>query len=306
MKMDIWKKKYIAILLGFILISMFLLTGYIISDLRDLYRYDRKNNIDTDEGVFVYALQLVGFKELKESEFDIAVIDIDDCRLAPSQLLELQSDNRVLLSYLSIGEAEDYRSYWTEEWTSEYPDYIHEENPLWPGNYKVKYWHHGWQEIIYSQLDRIMENGFNGAYLDIVDAYRYFEDIGVDDASELMIDFVAGLSKYSKSINKDFLIIPQNAEELIDDQKYFDAIDGIGKEELYFVEGIRQDYRNVELSLYYLDKVRDAGKDVFIISYVRETGNIMEVIKNAEKKDYHYFIGKRELDTIDCLSKNIY
>lgn len=304
--MDVWKKKYIAILLGFIFMSIFLLTGYAISDLKDLYKYGRKSNINADESVFVYALQSVDLKELGESEFDIAVIDIDDCYPGFSHLSEFQSNDRVLLSYLSIGEAEDYRSYWTDEWTSGDPDYIHEENPFWPGNYKVKYWHHDWQEIIYSQLDRIIENGFNGAYLDIVDAYRYFEDTGVDDASELMIDFVVGLSKYSKSINKNFLIIPQNAEELVDDPEYFDAIDGVGKEELYFVEEIRQDRRDVELSLYYLDKVKKAGKDVFIISYVKETGNIIEVINNAEKKDYHYFIGKRELDNINCLSKSIY
>lgn len=303
--MDLRKKKYIVLLLIFICTPIFLAASYATLDLEDLCRISRSNDNDTNESVFVYALQSVNFKELMNSGFNIAVIDIDDCNLDLSQLSEFQSKDRIILSYLSIGEAEDYRSYWTDEWTAGDPDFIYKENPFWPGNYKVKYWHHDWQEIIYSQMDRIIENGFDGAYLDIVDAYKYFENIGITDAADMMIDFVAGLSKYSKSINSDFLIIPQNAEILLDDPEYFDAINGIGKEELYFIEGRRQSDWSIKLSSYYLDKVKRAGKDVFIISYVTETENIKEVINNAKENDYYYFIGERELDNIDCQSKNI-
>ncbi|HAJ95131.1 MAG TPA: hypothetical protein DCP02_02745 [Actinobacteria bacterium] len=303
--MGIQKKKYIALVLIFICMPIFLSASYAALDSKDLYRISGSNDSNIDESIFVYALQSVGFKELLGSGFDIAVIDIDDCSLDLSQLIEFQSKDRVLLSYLSIGEAEDYRSYWTDGWRAGNPDFIYEENLLWPGNYKVKYWHYDWQKIIYSQLDKIIENGFGGAYLDIVDAYKYFEDIGVSDAAAMMIDFVVGLSEYSKSINSDFLIIPQNAEILLDDPVYFDAIDGIGKEELYFVEGKKQSDRNIELSSYYLDKVKRAGKDVFIISYVTEAKSIKEVINNAKENNYYYFIAKRELDSIDCLSKNI-
>lgn len=303
--MGLWKKINIALLLIFICISIFLSGSCAASTFKDIPKTSQNNYTNTDESIFVYVLQSVGFKELAESDFDIAIIDIDDCGLDLSQLLEFQSKDRVLLSYLSIGEAEDYRSYWTDGWAIGDPDFIYEENPFWHGNYKVKYWYYDWQEIIYSQLDKIIENGFDGAYLDMIDTYKYFEDIEVSDAADMMVDFVVGLSKYSKSINNDFLIIPQNAEILLDDPEYFDAIDGIGKEELYFFRERRQSDRDIKLSSYYLDKVKRAGKDVFIISYVTETENIREVISNAKKNDYYYFIGERELDSIDCKSKNI-
>ena len=54
------------------------------------------------------------------------------------------------------------------------------ENPDWPGNYKVKYWNEEWQGLIYknqdSYLNKIMAAGFDGVYLDIIDAFEYFED----------------------------------------------------------------------------------------------------------------------------------
>jgi cysteinyl-tRNA synthetase len=82
--------------------------------------------------------------------------------------------------YLSIGEAEDYRYYWQPDWNNNKPDWLGAENPDWAGNYKVKYWHKSWQDIIYgnnhSYLQKILDAGFNGVYLDIIDAFEYFEE----------------------------------------------------------------------------------------------------------------------------------
>ncbi len=86
---------------------------------------------------------------------------------------------RLVVCYLSIGEAEDYRYYWNEDWNSNPPAWLDEENPDWDGNYKVKYWHSDWQDIIYgnnqSYVQRIIDAGFDGAYLDIIDAFEFFE-----------------------------------------------------------------------------------------------------------------------------------
>ena len=53
------------------------------------------------------------------------------------------------------------------------------ENPNWAGNFKVKYWNTEWQNIIYgndnSYLKKILNAGFDGVYLDIIDAFEYYE-----------------------------------------------------------------------------------------------------------------------------------
>ena len=88
---------------------------------------------------------------------------------------------RKICAYISVGEAEDYRYYWLSAWDKKAtrPAWIDAENEDWEGNYKVKYWYPQWQSILYGSsnayLDRIIAAGFDGVYLDVIDAYEYFE-----------------------------------------------------------------------------------------------------------------------------------
>ncbi len=80
---------------------------------------------------------------------------------------------------MSIGEAEDYRYYWQTSWSTTKPAWLDAENPEWKGNYKVKYWYSDWQKLIYgndsSYTKKILNAGFDGVYLDIIDAFEYYE-----------------------------------------------------------------------------------------------------------------------------------
>lgn len=81
---------------------------------------------------------------------------------------------RLVLSYMSIGEAESYRYYYEKN-----APYIVCENENWEGNFVVNYWDKDWQQIIYGNDDsytaKILDAGFDGVFLDVVDAYYYFE-----------------------------------------------------------------------------------------------------------------------------------
>ncbi len=95
---------------------------------------------------------------------------------------------RLLIAYVSIGEAEDYRYYWQASWNNDHPVWLDEENPDWQGNYKVRYWEKDWQDIIYgnnqSYLKKVIDAGFDGAFLDVIDAYEFFEQkTGNNDTS---------------------------------------------------------------------------------------------------------------------------
>jgi len=93
--------------------------------------------------------------------------------------LKANGGKRLVISYMSIGEAEDYRFYWQENWDKNRLSWIESENPNWPGNFKVKYWDTDWKKIIYgdknSYTQKIINAGFDGVYLDIIDAFWYFE-----------------------------------------------------------------------------------------------------------------------------------
>jgi cysteinyl-tRNA synthetase, unknown class len=86
---------------------------------------------------------------------------------------------RLVVCYMSIGEAEDYRYYWQSSWRKGNPAWLDKENRQWEGNYKVHYWDPGWQSIIFgnntSYAKKILDAGFDGAYLDIIEAFEYYE-----------------------------------------------------------------------------------------------------------------------------------
>jgi cysteinyl-tRNA synthetase, unknown class len=93
---------------------------------------------------------------------------------------KLNGGKRLVIAYMSIGEAEDYRFYWKPWWSFNPPDWMAALNPDWPGNYEVQYWNEEWQSIICGQensyLSKILDAGFDGTYLDIIDGYEYWEN----------------------------------------------------------------------------------------------------------------------------------
>ncbi|WP_235946552.1 endo alpha-1,4 polygalactosaminidase [Flavobacterium silvaticum] len=122
------------------------------------------------------------------TNYDAIIIDLfyDGEQLTATDVNQLKykanGGKRLVICYMSIGEAEDYRYYWDTGWTTSPPSWLAAENPDWPGNFKVRYWDENWQQYIFgsadSYLSRIKSSGFDGVYLDIIDAFEYFENNG--------------------------------------------------------------------------------------------------------------------------------
>lgn len=123
---------------------------------------------------------------IRQTNYDIVLIDLfyNEVELTLDEISSIKTkDNmtsRLVIAYMSIGEAEDYRYYWQTEWETNPPSWLLGENPDWPGNYRVCYWDTDWQNIIFggddSYLKKILDAGFDGVYLDIIDAFEYFEE----------------------------------------------------------------------------------------------------------------------------------
>ncbi|MBI2303041.1 MAG: endo alpha-1,4 polygalactosaminidase [Armatimonadetes bacterium] len=136
-----------------------------------------------------YASRQAYLNALRGTNYDILLIDAydaDGVALTASDVTSLKAKanghGRLVLAYMSIGEAENYRAYWQAGWTRNPPPWLAGENPDWPGNFKVRYWMPDWQAVIFggegSYTQRLLDAGFDGAYLDIIDAYEFFEGDG--------------------------------------------------------------------------------------------------------------------------------
>ncbi|GFM35332.1 MJ1477/TM1410 family putative glycoside hydrolase [Desulfovibrio psychrotolerans] len=229
---------------------------------------------------WVYWLQGVDPQSIASSASDLAVVDYsvdgtDAGAFTRADVALMQRGGRRVLCYFSIGEAESYRFYWNKAWRDAPPPFMGAENPDWPENYKVRYWHEQWWDMaLRPYLDRIVDAGFDGVYLDIVDAYWFWHAEGGRDlstsASE-MIRLVARIATYLRERGgPNKIVCPQNAEGIFNDApedavaRYMRHIDMIGVESLLFnVTPEDSAYRSG-----ILHRVSEAGKPVLNIEYI--------------------------------------
>jgi cysteinyl-tRNA synthetase len=234
-----------------------------------------------------YQLQDIDPKAIANSPTDMVVIDAvgEDGFFGRDQVEVMRrkpdGSRRVMLSYMSIGEAESYRWYWPQRRA----EWLGPENPRWRGNYAVRFWHPQWQAIIFDYADRIAAADFDGVYLDGIDM---FEQMGRVDE---MVQFIERISQRMKARRSDFLVIAQNGDALIADQRFRRAIDGFAREDLFYGEdanGKRNDAESIGTSLARLRMIAAEGKPVFVIEYPRDQEQAKRV---ARELDQHNFIG---------------
>ncbi len=215
--------------------------------------------------------------------------------------------SRVLLAYLSIGEAERYRPYWHEEWydPAHKPAWLHKENRRWAGNYAVRFWDPEWQQLIFgtpeSYLDRIMAQGFDGVYLDRADAFFEWRKLQPSAHSD-MVTFIARLGGHARSKRPEFLVVMQNAEELLEDAPVLQAIDGIAKEDLLY--GVRRAQEpnkpsDVTWSIDLLQTARDAGRKVLVVEYLKDPEKMTAAAERLREEGFVPYFAPRRLQCLN-------
>jgi len=262
-----------------------------------------------------YMLDGVDLEGLGATAYDLLVVDptrdgSETTRFSPAEIAALKNSPggpKIVLAYLSIGEAEDYRFYWGldhgqpgADWKRRPPAWLGPENRGYPGNFKVHYWDPEWQAIIIhnpgghpvlgeleSALDRILAAGFDGVWLDIIDAFEFFGPRGDGgngtrpQAAGDMALFVEALSRYARGVRPGFIVSPQNgatilSEDLVhplsaaEQQAYLDAVDALGVEDILFA-GKRDENNRYRPDLFrvpLIDRFRAAGKRVLTIDYL--------------------------------------
>lgn len=274
---------------------------------------------------FLYQLQDNDLTAMGNSAFDLVIMDYSSdgseaMRYTPAEIAGLQSSSggsKVVLAYMSIGEAEDYRWYWQNAWDANHdgvpdagaPAWLSGWNPDWPGNYEVRYWDPAWQAYIFgsdsSYLDKIIAAGFDGVYLDIVDAFEYWGPGGPSGedrptAEQEMVMFVEALADYARVTkgHPNFLVFPQNGEALSSHPDYVNAVSGIGKEDTWYDGNNPQPSGYTNTVIANLDVFLNAGKLVLVTDYVRQSALIDDFYSKAQARGYVPYATVRNLDQL--------
>ena len=263
---------------------------------------------------FAYWIDDIDKATVKDSNYDLIILDYssdgsESGEFSSSEVEYMKSSGdkeKLLISYISIGEAEDYRYYWNTTWDadedgvpdSNAPDWLDIENPDWEGNYKVHYWNSSWQDIIFEYLDKIISANFDGIYMDIIDAYEYYAET-ITHSDWLMIDFVVNISKYVKmNAGNNFAVFVQNADDLLTNSTYLNHIDGIGREDLFYEDNDPTDTDWRDQGIDNLNLALDDNKAVLVIDYPTIMGNIYDFYQRSINEGYLAYAADRELDSL--------
>jgi cysteinyl-tRNA synthetase len=244
---------------------------------------------------FYIALQGINIDKLSQLNYDLIIIDYsydgsETGELKSGEVDRLKESGKKVFSYLSVGEAEDYRFYWKDSFKENPPSWLLSENPNWPGNYTVAFWDDGWQKIVFEYIDRIVKAGFDGIFIDRVDVYKEFadEDKG-KDYQKLMIEFLKEIIKNLNDKNRtSFKIILNNGEELpLKDYVLFRNICGLVAESLYTDgSGNIRSEEEIKVREKPLIRLKRAGKCVMVIEYSVSDDKQLILKERANKKKF--------------------
>lgn len=240
-------------------------------------------------------------------------------------------NRRVVIAYMDIGEAESWRYYWKRGWKKPTPKrrgtpsfLVIPDPDGWEDNYPVAFWDKRWKQIIIhapnSMLNKILDDGYDGIYLDWVEAFsnevvaRLARKQGKDPARE-MIRFVAELRAHGRKRNPGFLVIPQNAAGLAKGHpEYLKLIDAIAQEQTLFDgaadtkwrdprscdkrvpatgAGYSQAHYDGLLAIY-----KRAGLPVFVVEYACSAANVKEAHARAVRLGYVPYVTRRPLSRL--------
>ncbi len=258
---------------------------------------------------WVYWLDNPDLKQIGATNFELVVIDYSADGSAKKaftaqQIAQLQSTTcqRRVVAYLSIGEAESYRGYWQPNWKQSSPSWLGMVDSGWAGNYWVRYWDPAWQHIIYSYIDAIIAAGFDGLYLDRIDAYQENYAAGHE---EDMVQFVIDIAQYARAhspLGKDFGIIVQNAEDLAANHPdYVQLVTGIAREEVYVQatnKPTSQAARAITEQSLDLFRQNSEGKLVLTVDYASKPDLVRTAYEQSRTKGYVPYVTTVNLDRL--------
>jgi len=259
---------------------------------------------------FIDELQGASYSSLSSTSFQIGIVDPDDAQLTTSQISSLQASGKSLIAYLSIGEAENFRSYWNASWNTNPPSFLMGQDPNWPGDYNVKYWDPAWQSIVINEAVSMAKAGYNGIMLDVVDAYTVpavaAADGGIANARAAMESFVEEISAATKAVNPNFKIIQNNALDLLttnpDDPTsatntaYLSHIDGVVAESTFYNPDNTQTTWGAS-NVQYLEHAVAAGKTVLSIDYPTSASAQQAYVKDALADGFVPYVADQNLDS---------
>lgn len=238
---------------------------------KDLHEVDY-NTVIPKVNNWAYVIKNPSLEELKKSNIDLIVVDTElkTRELTKDDVSSLKTKpngtKRVVLAYLSLGMAEDYRSYWKDEWAKTAPVWLGQKHKIWKGNFYLKdVMAPEWTSIVAKLIDSTMEKGFDGIVVDGL--------TNVTDKFKLD-SFLSLVAKRLKDNDGNRLLIVQDIDSQLKSVQVEKHIDGVIRQGLVYsplsngLRGKKNDQNVIDEDIVRLKEFAQKNKLVFVVEYV--------------------------------------
>jgi len=234
---------------------------------------------------------------------------------------------RLVLAYLDIGQADSNRTYWKKGWKPPGqkqrgdPDFLLKPDPDgWKDTYVVRPSDPRWQDLVLADVAKIMTAGFDGLYLDWVEAYQDTTAATEMKAQGLVparavVDFISRVRQEARKAEPTARTVAQNAPYLIDeDERLAGLVDAVafestwfrGKAEAGWGDPEGGDRPNAPAEARYSTEARlrqyarykAAGKPVLTVDYCLKADNAKMVYQESRSRGWVPLVSRVALDRL--------
>ena len=209
-----------------------------------------------------------------------------------SQVSQMESGGGTLLGYFDVGEAENYRTYFSSLPNS----VLGPQDPSWPGSYQVEYWSSTWLSVSESYIKTMITQGFQGCFLDMItnaETSWAKSNAPGGDSEGAMITLIQDVASYAHSINPNFKIYANisGAEDMLSNPSLVKAVDGVFEESLFYQSATQaQSSADVNYNVALLNNVTAAGKPVIDVEYISNASEVASVESKDKAYGFGYYI----------------
>jgi len=240
----------------------------------------------SDYGVYIGAEKECVLSLLCNSErVKTAVLELSD--FSKDDVALLHENQIEIFAYLNVGAIENFRTY--------YKDFAHltlspYEN--WSEEFWIDVRKNEWQDFLVNTLAAaIAEKSADGFFLDNFDIYSLYKS---DDVFQALLAILRGLRNYGVKI---IINGGDEAVSAILESGKANLIDGVNQESVFsriksykLQLFAKQKKDDTKYFVDYLDNVKRAGLEVFVIEYAKSKTLRSYCENECEKRKYRYFV----------------
>jgi len=230
--------------------------------------------------------------------FDMVVLDPDNS----PEIATLKRDQPIRISYISVGEAENYRGYWDKIMDK---PWVLEENPDWEGNFFVDVRDPEWRKLLIEEvIPEIVNKGFQGLFLDTLDTAIYLEEKSPKEYGGSLAAMVSLVGDIHQAFPK-LMLLSNNGFEIL--EKIAPYLSGLIVEDInMMIDFENESYKPVspEDRAYKIKILKplmaNYGLSVFNIDYVPQSNRklIRQSIKESRRLKFKPYVAEANLADI--------